>query len=552
VDSKEGSATAGQTARSVPYLPQVTMSELQSSSPTSTRPSIKVDTSTGSLVSSSREIYDVVVVGAGPVGLATAIGLRQRGIENILVIDQARAFRQVGQVIDLLPNGLKALKYIDSTAYEEVKKKEMSFSRPMQSNDEKTSEPAQEQQPEKTSPKWAQKNLKGQKIRSFSLQYDDWLKVYGEGRVSISWYDLQTTLRHLLPQDRVKANHRCINVVNEPETGCIRVDCVSDLGAEANPYAHWADGQTQEDRQSQDSETISQQLIKKSIRARLVVAADGINSMVRRVLYTDTPYHAFAQPEYSGFAAVGCREMVEIPNELLTELKEKFFEDSPIVTIFNDEISRDSPCMEDPSIMVFHRPGGSLGYIIHLALPLESLKEKSGSDLIDLAVQQLEKADFPTVLTSLVRTSPPANMLHRPYYIHRATLSDSLQLPSTANLNAEDHSVEIQPDWSAGRVVLVGDAAHGMPPFRAQGANQGFEDALAVVTLIADIRDKHQWDDTQAIGKTFEKYERLRRPFMVGIQKATLERFGRSEQQWEEYEQQVYHRNFDQVLEALL
>lgn len=41
-------------------------------------------------------IYDVVIVGAGPVGLATAIGLRKCGIENILVIDQARAFRQVG------------------------------------------------------------------------------------------------------------------------------------------------------------------------------------------------------------------------------------------------------------------------------------------------------------------------------------------------------------------------------------------------------------------------------------------------------------------------
>ena len=28
--------------------------------------------------------YDVVVVGAGPVGLATALGLRQRGVDNLL------------------------------------------------------------------------------------------------------------------------------------------------------------------------------------------------------------------------------------------------------------------------------------------------------------------------------------------------------------------------------------------------------------------------------------------------------------------------------------
>jgi 2-polyprenyl-6-methoxyphenol hydroxylase-like FAD-dependent oxidoreductase len=31
------------------------------------------------------KIYDVVIVGAGPVGLATAIGLRKHGIENVLV-----------------------------------------------------------------------------------------------------------------------------------------------------------------------------------------------------------------------------------------------------------------------------------------------------------------------------------------------------------------------------------------------------------------------------------------------------------------------------------
>lgn len=515
-----------------------------------TNSSTNVDTSLSSPY--PIEIYDVVIVGAGPVGLATAIGLHQRGIENILVIDQTRSFRQVGQIIDLLPNGLKALRAIDFNAYEEVKKKGLIFSNPTQSNHEKTSGTTDQRKPPKTTRKWIQKNLKGEIIWSFSLNYEDWFKEYGEGRVSIAWYDLQTTLRHQLPQDRVKVNHRCINLVNEPELGCVRVDCVSDLGVEANPYAYWTDRQTQEDAPSLNSEAISQQLAKTSIRAKLVVAADGINSTVRRVLYTDSPYQAFTKPEYSGFAAVGCGEMSEIPNVLLTELQEKFFEDSPIVTILNDEISRESSCMESPRMMLFHRPGGSLGYVIHLPLPLEALNEMPGRELIDLAVQQLENADFPNVLKQLVRLSPLANLLRRPYYIHRATLANSLQLPSTRRLNTENQSMEIQPPWSAGRVVLVGDAAHGMPPFIAQGANQGLEDALTVVTLIANIRDKHHWDDMQAIGKAFEKYECLRRSFMVRIQKATLERFDGSPKEWEEYGQQVYLRNFDRVLEALL
>lgn len=109
----------------------------------------------------SPEIYDVVVIGAGPVGLATAIGLRKRGIENILVVDQTRAFRPVGQVLDLLPNGLKSLKYLALEAYEEVKKAGNRLFNSNPSKDEETAETGQESKPPKASPRWVQKNLQG-------------------------------------------------------------------------------------------------------------------------------------------------------------------------------------------------------------------------------------------------------------------------------------------------------------------------------------------------------------------------------------------------------
>jgi 2-polyprenyl-6-methoxyphenol hydroxylase-like FAD-dependent oxidoreductase len=463
------------------------------------------------------EIYDVVIVGAGPIGLATAIGLHRRGIENILVIDQTRAFRQVGQVLDLLPNGLKALKYLDEQAYEAVKKTGNGFLNTQQSHDQK---------PAKTSPTWVYKNLQGQLIRSIPLSFDHWYQNYGEGRVSIAWYDLQTGLRNLLSPERVKANHRCINVVDEPENNCVRIDCVSDQKIEANPYAYWAEG-------DQNLDTTPQELTTKSLRAKLIVAADGINSTIRRVLYENSPYSDFAKPEYSGFTAVSCREITDVPQELQIQLAEKFFEDSPIVTISNDQTSPDPASIDEPRMMLFRRPGGLLGYILHLAISLASLQEKSGSDLLDLAMQQLEKAGFPDVIRELVRLSPPSNMQQRPYYIHHATTSDT----------------KPQPAWSKGRVVLVGDAAHGMPPFMAQGANQGFEDALAVTTLITQIAETKKWDNPEAIATAFEKYENLRRPMMAYIQRATLTRFPHSsEAEWNKYGKQVYHRNSDQLI----
>ncbi len=529
------------------------MSQLPSNSLIPTRPLPDSDTAIEYINSphSAAGIYDVVVVGAGPVGLATALGLRQRGLKNILVIDQTRAFRQVGQGLDILPNGLKALKSIDSQAYEEVIKKGLASLSQRLSKEENTAVKNREVKTENSSPQWVHKNLKGQPIHSFSLKFDDWLKEHGEGRVSLPWYELQTTLRNLLPQDTVKANHRCVNLVNEPELECVRVECLSDLGVEANPYAHWADEKKPGETLPLDSEIMPQQLAKKSIRAKLVVAADGINSRVRRILYEDTPYRAFARPEYSGFGAVVCRAVPDLSNEVLTELKEKFLQDSPIVTISNNEISASCAEMKSPRMILFSRLG-VFGYLLHLALPLSSLKEDD-SNLLDLALQALERANFSDCFKKLVRLSPRENLKHRPYYIHRSNLSDSLPFPSTAVLNAvENNFAEMQPAWSLGRVVLTGDAAHGMPPFKAQGANQGLEDAMAIVTTIAEIRDQNNWNNAPALRQAFEKYERLRRPFIARIQKFTLEQADWSDEEWQKYGEEVYQRDFERMLEALL
>lgn len=64
---------------------------------------------------------------------------------------------------------------------------------------------------------------------------------------------------------------------------------------------------------------------------------------------------------------------------------------------------------------------------------------------------------------------------------------------------------EPQRTWSAGRVTLLGDAAHAMLPHHGQGANQALEDAVVLAHLLART-------DTAGVPPALRAYERLRRP----------------------------------------
>ncbi len=469
------------------------------------------------------KIYDVVIVGAGPVGLATAIGLYARGIKNILVIDRTRAFRRVGQNIDLLPNGLKALKYIDLNTYEAVK--EAGFKQPKSNSNWKK-------------PQGSIVNCQGRQIRSFALEYDDWFQMYGEGRKSIGWNDLQTALRKQLPSDLVIANRRCINLSEESDY--VRVDCLCNAEMDNNPYAYWQDSITEEENKATEA-------IERSVGAKLVIAADGINSTIRQIIYRDTPDATFAKPEYSGFAAI-TSSGIEVPNYLANNLETTFLRDNSLVTILNNKI----PNNYSPKMILFGS-GRTFGYILHLQVSRQDLKDKSGRELIELTLKELKAAQFPDNLRELVAKSPEYRIGHRFYYIHRATISDSISLPIAAEAVQRNINEGIDPAWHRGRVVLVGDAAHGMPPFTAQGANQGLEDAAVIANLISNLAAKNNWDDTEAIRKVFLKYDRIRRPTLVKVQQATLKHhFSLSESEKQNLELEIFSRNLEREITALV
>jgi salicylate hydroxylase len=67
------------------------------------------------------------------------------------------------------------------------------------------------------------------------------------------------------------------------------------------------------------------------------------------------------------------------------------------------------------------------------------------------------------------------------------------------------------PHWTCGRVALLGDAAHAMLPFFAQGAAQALEDAAALAGCLCRA-------DGASVPEALQRYERVRLPRTTQVQ----------------------------------
>ena len=68
------------------------------------------------------------------------------------------------------------------------------------------------------------------------------------------------------------------------------------------------------------------------------------------------------------------------------------------------------------------------------------------------------------------------------------------------------------PVWSDGGVGLIGDAAHAMLPFQAQGAAMAIEDAAILAPLLMTEPDAES---------AFKRFEAMRRPRLDKVRKTT-------------------------------
>ena len=71
-------------------------------------------------------------------------------------------------------------------------------------------------------------------------------------------------------------------------------------------------------------------------------------------------------------------------------------------------------------------------------------------------------------------------------------------------------------DWSDGAVALLGDAAHAMLPFAAQGAGMAIEDAAVLAKTLSESAG----ENTSGIPAALKRYGRLRRTRVLQVQRA--------------------------------
>jgi salicylate hydroxylase len=71
-------------------------------------------------------------------------------------------------------------------------------------------------------------------------------------------------------------------------------------------------------------------------------------------------------------------------------------------------------------------------------------------------------------------------------------------------------------EWSSGAVALLGDAAHAMLPFAAQGAGMAIEDAAVLANCLGPAAG----DNVANVPAALHRYSRLRRGRVLRVQRA--------------------------------
>lgn len=206
--------------------------------------------------------------------------------------------------------------------------------------------------------------------------------------------------------------------------------------------------------------------------ADLLLACDGIHSFVRSS-FVQPGY----QPEYSGVSGLGALVSRDVlSDETIEQMNglEGMFTEEGMLAVNPCTPNREEVFMFFSKWVPLPETGDSRdGWEVHKKEEVDGFKEQLLGILGDAQGQ------WGDAMRTLVRNTSSVNF----YPVYRLPLGGQ---------------------WSRGRCVLVGDAAHAMPPHAGQGVSMAMEDVFLLSRLLEDPQ--------RSIEKVFEKYDSIRRP----------------------------------------
>ncbi|HEY9127898.1 MAG TPA: NAD(P)/FAD-dependent oxidoreductase, partial [Acidobacteriaceae bacterium] len=201
-----------------------------------------------------------------------------------------------------------------------------------------------------------------------------------------------------------------------------------------------------------------------------LVGADGIRSQVRQSVMPESP-----KPAYTGMMAPGGISPCLDANVSVRSVQ-------PVHFIFGQKgfFGYFNAMTED---------GPRTLWWSTYAAPLEDRE----------AIQSISKTD----------------LLERLLRLHDGWASPIPELIASAEgvFNLPIHDMQGLSSWTAGRVLLIGDAAHAVAPHSGQGASMALEDAQMLARL---MRDRHGMP-FEEIGQAFETIRRPRADKVIAL-----------------------------------
>jgi len=369
----------------------------------------------------SSSFVDVAIIGAGPAGLATAIGLLRRLDDNvkIRIYERATELRSSSQgMLSLFPNGMTSLGKIHTDLPRLVTNAGCPFETKILVTIDKDGGITERiDQPSKPEP----------------------------GTILIRWHALQMVLAGLVPDGILTTGHSLGTFKETSDYVLLRFD----------------NGKT--------------------VRAGIVIGADGTFSSVRRRMFpTDRPVY-FGQMNWNAIIQTSSLPLDSRPPAKGIK-----------IVNYDGEPARWSAYINDCG-------GGHTFFQLRVA-DVEKARALSGSNgRGGLGLAGTKAALLPVVK----RSADVTNILHA---VPEETMFERVIVGRLPALT-----------WCSpgGRVALLGDAAHGMHPSMGQGCNSALGSAVALTeSLAAQFHTRGDDRDSNWAVKGLAEYESIRLPRM--------------------------------------